>query len=71
MSIEIKENHILERVERFIDRCTRCAKGPMVADASRGELFCSSCGYVAKEKIEDRGVEWRAFSSAEFSRRGY
>jgi transcription initiation factor TFIIB len=35
----------------------------MVMDANRGEVYCSSCGYVTKEKIEETGPEWRAFSS--------
>ena len=71
MSIKIKENHILKTAERFIDRCPRCAKGPMVADTSGGELFCSNCGYVIKEKIEDKGVEWRAFSLEEINERAH
>ena len=71
MSIENKGNHILKRSEQSIDRCPRCAKGPMVADTSRGELYCSSCGYVMKEKIEDRGLEWRAFSSEETGERSH
>ncbi len=47
------------------DRCPRCSKGPMVVDASGGELFCSSCGFVVKDKIEEVGPEWRAFSKEE------
>ncbi|MHB8566948.1 MAG: transcription initiation factor IIB, partial [Nitrososphaerales archaeon] len=55
----------MKRSERSIDRCPRCSKGPMVADTSDGELFCSNCGFVIKERIEDRGLEWRAFSPEE------
>jgi len=47
------------------DICPRCSKGPMVVDASGGELFCSSCGFVVKDKIEEVGPEWRAFSKEE------
>ena len=47
------------------DRCPRCSEGPMVVDASGGELFCSSCGFVVKDKIEEVGPEWRAFSKEE------
>ena len=43
----------------------------MIADTSGGELFCSNCGYLIKEKIEDRGVEWRAFSSEEVNERAH
>jgi len=37
----------------------------MVVDTAGGELFCSSCGYVVMEKIEETGPEWRAFSKEE------
>jgi transcription initiation factor TFIIB len=50
---------------RLADRCPRCGKGPMVVDTAGGELFCSNCGYVVKEKIAELGPEWRAFSPEE------
>ncbi len=37
----------------------------MVIDSSGGELFCSICGLVLREKIVDAGPEWRSFSSDE------
>lgn len=37
----------------------------MVIDTGGGELFCSNCGFVIKEKIEEVGPEWRAFSKEE------
>jgi transcription initiation factor TFIIB len=37
----------------------------MVLDTVGGELFCSNCGFVVKEKIEEVGPEWRAFSKEE------
>ncbi|MGQ9469588.1 MAG: transcription initiation factor IIB [Nitrososphaerales archaeon] len=48
-----------------MDRCPKCGKGPMIVDTSSGELFCSNCGFVVKEKIEEVGPEWRAFSKEE------
>jgi len=48
-----------------MDRCPKCGKGPMIVDESSGELFCSKCGFVVKEKIEEVGPEWRAFSKEE------
>lgn len=36
-----------------------------MVDTAGGELFCSSCGYVVMEKIEETGPEWRAFSKEE------
>jgi len=37
----------------------------MVLDSESGELVCSNCGFVVKEKIEDTGPEWRSSSKAE------
>ena len=71
MSIENKKYTGLERTGRLIDRCPRCAKGPMVADTSGGELFCSNCGYVVKDRIEDKGLERRAFSLEERDERAH
>ena len=34
----------------------------MVLDSESGELICSNCGYVMKEKIEDTGPEWSSSS---------
>ncbi len=46
-------------------KCPRCGKGTLVLDPHTGELTCSNCGYVIKERIEDPGQEWRAFSKEE------
>ena len=64
MSVE-KTSTSLFWSQTFINQCPRCTKGPMVVDTSGGELFCSSCGYVMKEKIEEAGPERRAFSNEE------
>ncbi len=37
----------------------------MVLDSESGELICSNCGFVVKEKIEDTGPEWRSSSKLE------
>ena len=55
----------LLKLQKALDKCPRCGKGPMVVDTAGGELFCSSCGFVVKEKIEEAGPEWRAFSKEE------
>ncbi len=65
MSISNKAADLKKRPDRLLDRCPRCAKGTMVVDTAGGELFCSNCGYVVKEKIAEIGPEWRAFSSEE------
>jgi transcription initiation factor TFIIB len=55
----------LFRLQKSVGHCPRCGKGPMVIDTGGGELFCSNCGFVVKEKIEEVGPEWRAFSKEE------
>jgi transcription initiation factor TFIIB len=52
----------LMKLQRALDKCPRCGKGPMVVDNAGGELVCSSCGFVVKEKIVETGPEWRSFS---------
>ena len=60
-----KKSPELHRLQRLMDKCPKCGKGPMILDTSSGELFCSNCGFVVKEKIEEVGPEWRAFSKEE------
>lgn len=50
--------------KRSSDLCKRC-KGSLVTDGDTGELFCSHCGFVVSEKIQESGPEWRAFSQDE------
>ena len=47
------------------DRCPRCGKGTLVTDANTGENFCSKCGFVITEKVQESGPEWRSFSKEE------
>ncbi|MGA1976108.1 MAG: transcription initiation factor IIB [Conexivisphaerales archaeon] len=47
------------------ERCPRCGRRPMVIDSATGEMVCSFCGFVVKERIEETGPEWRAFSKEE------
>ncbi len=44
------------------DICSRCGKGSMLTDNDSGEMFCSKCGFVATERVEQEGPEWRSFS---------
>ena len=34
----------------------------MLTDNESGEMFCSKCGFVASERSEQEGPEWRSFS---------
>ena len=42
--------------------CRRCGKNLMLTDNVTGERFCSKCGYVITETLQDSGPEWRSFS---------
>jgi len=50
-------------------RCVHCGKYLMVTDSSSGERFCTGCGFVISERLEDSGTEWRAFSKEEYGDR--
>ena len=52
----------LLKQERTPDRCPKCGKRLIVTDGAGGELCCSNCGMVLKEKITETGPEWRRFS---------
>jgi len=52
----------LLKQERTLDRCPKCGKRLIVTDGTGGELCCSNCGMVLKEKIIETGPEWRRFS---------
>jgi transcription initiation factor TFIIB len=37
----------------------------MLTDSNTGEMFCSKCGFVATDRVEQEGPEWRSFSKEE------
>jgi len=47
------------------EKCPRCGKGEMVTDHESGEMFCSKCGFVISEKLQESGPEWRSFTQDE------
>ena len=49
--------------------CPRCAQGKLVTDNESGEMFCSKCGFVITEKLQESGPEWRSFTQDEFGDR--
>lgn len=53
MKVNNKTKLVLEGV--FQERCvsTQGLHGPLVTDNSRGEVFCSRCGMVVADKVED------------------
>ncbi|MEE8179416.1 MAG: TFIIB-type zinc ribbon-containing protein [Nitrosopumilaceae archaeon] len=54
----VKEEHVK-------DKCARCGKGKLVTDNESGEMFCSNCGFVMSEKLQESGPEWRSFTQDE------
>ncbi len=46
-------------------KCARCGKKSLVTDNVTGERFCSGCGFVISERVEETGPEWRSFSKDE------
>lgn len=49
--------------------CSSCGSLP-ISDSFTGELVCSSCGVVLKERVETMSPEWRSFSSSDDRARG-
>lgn len=49
--------------------CARCGKYLMITDGSTGERFCTGCGFVISERLEDPSIEWRSFSKEEYDDR--
>src|SRR5712692_2434527 len=47
--------------ESSSDKCPRCGKGPLAEDSNTGEFYCTNCGYVVKERLEETKPEWRSF----------
>jgi len=51
------------------EQCATCGSAP-ITDTFTGELVCSSCGVVLKERVETMSPEWRSFSPADDRARG-
>lgn len=49
--------------------CSSCGNPP-ITDNFTGEIVCSSCGVVLKERVETMSPEWRSFSPADDRARG-
>jgi len=56
-------------IQKISERCPRCARQVSVFDSSSGEFLCGNCGFVLKERAEEVGYEWRAFSPEERAQR--
>lgn len=51
------------------EQCSSCGSAP-ITDNFTGEVVCSSCGVVLKEKVETLSPEWRSSSPADDRARG-
>ena len=55
-------------MEPHLPGCQSCGTQKIVTDGNTGEIFCSVCGLVLGDKMEDMGAEWRSFSDDETNR---
>jgi transcription initiation factor TFIIB len=54
-----------DRKQELGNRCPICNDRTAITDAQNGELVCVNCGYVATERTDAIGPEWRVFSQEE------
>ena len=59
----------MTQIIKTSDKCQRCGKGSMLTDDNTGEMFCSKCGFVLSEKLQESGPEWRSFTQDEYDDR--
>lgn len=45
--------------------CNRCVQSKIIIDSESGEIYCTNCGYVITERIQESGPEWRSFAHDE------
>ncbi len=53
---------MVEKSSKQKERCQVCGKRNLVTDNDSGEVFCSACGTVFSERMQDSGPEWRSFT---------
>jgi len=56
---------MVNKTKNTKELCPRCAQGKLVTDNESGEMFCSKCGFVISEKLQESGPEWRSFTQDE------
>jgi len=53
------------RVQKYVtskEEHPSCDQSAITTDFKTGEVFCSHCGFVLSERVEDSGFEWHPFS---------
>ncbi len=59
MSAERNSSKLM-KLQQAVNKCPRCGKATLTVDSDSGELVCSNCGLVVKERTEETGPEWRS-----------
>ncbi len=62
-------NSMKSKIKESGSNCPNCREHDKVYDSHRGEVICSHCGMVLREKIINPGAEWRAFDSDQREKR--
>jgi transcription initiation factor TFIIB len=60
---------ILSMVKEIVSnngKCPRCGKNKLITDSESSEIFCSNCGIVLSEKIQELGNKIRIFTQEDF-----
>jgi len=53
---------MVEKSSKQKERCQVCGKRNLITDNDSGEVYCSACGTVFSERMQDSGPEWRSFA---------
>ncbi len=53
---------MVEKSSKQKERCQVCGKRDLITDNDSGEVYCSACGTVFSERMQDSGPEWRSFA---------
>ncbi len=63
--VKTKNQKSLEGKKKTAKECPKCEEGELIRDYQHNTLICDNCGRIIKEKIKDRGPEWRAYDQKE------
>jgi len=53
---------MVEKSSKQKEKCQICGKRNLITDNDSGEVYCSACGTVFSERMQDSGPEWRSFA---------
>jgi len=62
---KIKERTPITGEDKKELECPSCEESVQIRDYSENKVICNNCGRVIKDKIKDRGPEWRAYDQKE------